>query len=82
MPLKERQEFLLWLSENEPENEDVDSIPGFAQWVKDPMLLWLWPRPAAAAPIYRLARELPYAEGIALKSKKKRKIIFENLIFR
>ena len=29
----------------------------------DPMLLWLWCRPAAAAPIQSLAWELPYAIG-------------------
>ena len=33
----------------------------------DPMLLWLWCRPAAAAPIPPLARELPYATGVTLK---------------
>ena len=38
-----------------------------------PELLWLWYRPAAAAPIQLLARELPYAKGGALKSKKKQK---------
>ena len=35
----------------------------------DPALLWLWYRPAAVAPIGPLAREPPYALGMALKSK-------------
>ena len=39
----------------------------------DPMLLWLWGRPAAVAPIGPLGCELPYAAGVALKSKKKKK---------
>ena len=33
------------------------------------MLLWLWRRSAAAAPIHSIAWELPYAMGVALKSK-------------
>ena len=37
------------------------------------MLLWLWCRPAAAAPIQPLAWELPYATGAALKKKKSKK---------
>ena len=37
------------------------------------MLLWLWYRPAAAAPIQSLAWEFPYAVGVALKSQKKKK---------
>ena len=45
--------------------EDMDSIPGFTQWVKDLALLWLWCRPAAAAPIQPLAWEPPYAAGAA-----------------
>ena len=37
----------------------------------DPTLLWLWCRPAAAAPVQPLAWELPYAAGTALKKKEK-----------
>ena len=39
----------------------------------DPVLLWLWCRPAAVAPIPPLAWEPPYAVGVALKSQKKKK---------
>ena len=38
--------------------KDEDLIPGLAQWVKDPVLLWPWCRPAAAAQIGPLAWEL------------------------
>jgi len=38
----------------------------------DPALLWLWCRLAAVAPIRPLPWELTYAEGTALKRKKKR----------
>ena len=63
-------------------------IPGFDLWVQDPsllscdvrcrhgldpVLLWLWRRLAAAAPIWPLAWELPYATGAALKKEKTRK---------
>ena len=37
----------------------------------DPMLLWLWRRPAAAALIQPLAWELPYATDVTVKEKKK-----------
>ena len=38
----------------------------------EPALLWLWYRPVATAPIQTLAWEHPYAEGVALKRKKKK----------
>ena len=42
------------------------------RWGSDPMLLWLWPRPAGATPIQPLAWELPYAKDVALERKKKK----------
>ena len=36
----------------------------------DLALLWLWCKPAAVALILPLVWELPYATGVALKSKK------------
>ena len=39
----------------------------------DPMLLWLWCRPAATAPIRPLAWEPPYATGVAIEKAKRQK---------
>ena len=66
----------------------MSSISGLAQWPEqvapsrgigrrcglDPaLLLWLWCRSAAVAPIQLLAQKLPYATSIAMKKKKKTK---------
>ena len=53
--------------------EDEGLIPSLTPWVKDLVLLWLWYRPAAVAPIPPLAWELPQAMGVALKRPKKKK---------
>ena len=43
----------------------MESIPGLAQWVKDPALQ------SAVAQVQSLAWELPQAAGLAKKKKKK-----------
>ena len=45
-----------WVTNLTSIHEDVGLIPALAQWIKDPI------RP--------IAWELPYAAGVALKSKK------------
>ena len=46
--------------------------------VLDLVLLWLWCRPAATSPIPPLAWEYPYALGVALRSKGKKKRDYES----
>ena len=40
----------------------------------DLVLLWLWRRPVATAPIQPLAWEPPYAVGMALEKTKKKEV--------
>ena len=56
-----------WVTDLTSIHEDEHSIPGLSQWVKNLALLWLWYKPATAAPIQPLPWELPYAAGVALK---------------
>ena len=77
-----------WLTNPTRNHEVACSIPDLAQWVEvavscgvgcrrglDPLLLWLWRRPAATALIRPLAWEPPYAIGSALEKAKKDKKI-------
>ena len=61
-------------------HENVDFIPGLPQWVKDPTLLGLWYRSAAAALIGPLAWELTYAAGTTLKKKRRKNATMNTLI--
>ena len=48
------------------------SCAGACRHNSDPLLLWLWCRPSAIAPIGPLAWEPPYVLGCSPKKKKKK----------
>ena len=64
-----------WLTNPTSIHEDAGWIPDLAQSCvgrshsSDPVLLWLWCRPAATAVIGPLAWEPPYPTGAALKKR-------------
>ena len=78
-----------WLTNPSSNHEVAGSVPALAHWVNgsgvavscgvgckyssDPVLLWLWYRPAATAPIRPVAWETPYAAGVALEMAKRPK---------
>ena len=86
-----------WLANPTRNHKVAGLIPGLAQWVKgfgvavscgvgrrcgsDPVLLWLWHRQAAVAPIGPLAWEPPYATGAALEKAKRQKKFLKIKVF-
>ena len=55
-------------------HEDTGLISDHNQWVKSQVLLCLWCRLAATAPVQPLAWEPPCAADVALQRQKKKKV--------
>ena len=56
-----------WFKNPTRNHEVLVLIPGLTQWIKDPVLLWLWLRSAAVPLIRPLAWEPLYATSVALE---------------
>ena len=60
-----------WVKNPTSIHKDAGLIPGLIYWIKELVLLWLWCRQAAAAPILLLVWKHPHTVGVALKRKNK-----------
>ena len=72
------QQKQIWLASTRIQVWSLASLSGCCGGVGrrgswDPILLWLWRRPAAKAPIRPLTREPPHAVSVALKKKDQKK---------